>query len=299
MCKIFNRVCIFPMYASHSSFFSAYNKLGLKDLLRMDRILDFPHLSKYYDRYLVSNMPFLDLKRSLEGKFPNITSDWYIIEQTRAERRENPILEEHILHLAYIERPVMYFAGPTMWQAFSSIPKSFEEEVIFYIRYAPFFRAIAQDCVDLVLQGRKYFAIHLRFEDVSKRFYKRKDPIDLASYFSEKLESLKSRSPVLQNVDALFIAAMPGSNISALGPLLDQYQVYTSSNFAPKIWSAIDSLFRLPDQKKLRNDILAIIDQLICIRSNGFVGTAKSTLTQYVQRIRRNPASLRRYLLEV
>lgn len=291
------------MYGAHTSFYQNYNKLQKLNLLRMDRIVDSVLLSGYHKKLFFLEQPLPKFREELEAMFPNKTTDWEIIEQTPRERIDEPLLEGHIYRLAEsCTRKIVYFAGSTMWQPFSLIPKSFEEEVIPYFRYAPFFRAVAQDFGRSVLGNRKYLSIHLRLEDISKRFYKRKRPINVADYFTKKLvQAQRNRKLPVGEVTNLYIAQMPGTNLTIIKDLNEAFHVYTSANFSanPLLLKEFDTLFDLPLQIQLRNDVLGIIDQLICINSHAFVGTAKSTFSEYVQRVRRYPVHLRKELFQL
>ena len=292
------------MYGAHTSFYPNYNKLGRTKLLRMDRVIDFELLAAYHPRVFFVSVPFLKFKEMLQRRYPNISTDWTIIEQTPKKRIESPLLEGHLYRLAETcGSRIVYFSGSTMWQPFSLIPKSFEEEVIPYFRYAPFFRAVAQDIQKAVIGEPRYLALHLRLEDVSKRFYKRKDPIDVADYFGTKLARLeRGRIWVKgQKKAKLYVAHIPGTNLTLIQDLYERYDIFTSSNFSasPTVLKEFDSLFQLPLQAQLRNDVLGIVEQLLCINSQGFVGTSKSTFSEYVQRVRRYPRRIRETLFQV
>mmetsp|Transcript_431 Transcript_431/g.578 ORF Transcript_431/g.578 Transcript_431/m.578 type:complete len:98 (+) Transcript_431:149-442(+) len=80
---------------------------------------------------------------------------------------------------------------------------------------------------------------------------------------------------------------MPSSNITLIARLRNEYEIVRSQNISSKVLQHYDLLFKLPEQRKLRNDMLALIEQIICIRALKFAGTNKSTFTHYIIRARK------------
>jgi len=307
ICKLWQRTCVIPPAGRHSSMFPNYNALERdKDLMDMDRILDFELLSQYSD-VVATSMPFEEMLGWMEKRFPK-EEDWFKIEQSRKERLASPLSFDNLTDWAAMKQPVAYFAGPTMWQRFDF---DFEAEVYAYIRYAPFFRALALDAVHALGLRRNFIGVHARQSDhgekweqnVSEKEKEKKheykkgftdkylhsaDGLDDVGGFLLKQVEFSLRSASLHGADlsVVYIATKPKTSVSIFRNLTKVFKVFFSKDIPSAALAPLDELFPREDQQRLRNDILGIVEQLICAHSFLFVGFKGSSFSEYIERLR-------------
>lgn len=332
ICSLLKRICIIPMAGRHSSFYSSYNKLSRNSLIEMDRVLDFNELRKFGAKILPLSTPLQSFIEQLKEKFPENENYWFKIEQTTAERKLNPLTLHNLTELENRPEKIIYFGNSTMWQRFDS---DFEKEVYPFIKYSPFFRAMALDIIDS-LNLKKYFVcFHSRASDHGEKWEKRMEKQELVkeemklknstnlnnkssthppkntkyghkngfssqylksndalddpeSYLKNQVEFIFSANKALsRNLKTLYVATKPNFDkkwYSNFTGLFDN--IYLSSDIPIDIMSRFDKLFNLPNSARLRNDLLGIIEQIICARSYMYIGFKGSSFAEYIDRLR-------------
>lgn len=171
ICGVLGRVCVVPMAGRHSSLFANYNKLGEDDLMSMDRVLDFAALAGAA-QVVPTRLPFLKLLAHLRKRIPD-KADWHVLEQSKADKKKQPLLLENLTAWRDAPERVWYFAGPTMWQRFGEHATHFERPVWPHVHYSGFFRALAIDMAGSLGLVRNYVAVHARQSDHGEKWEKR------------------------------------------------------------------------------------------------------------------------------
>ncbi|GBG34202.1 Hypothetical Protein FCC1311_104262 [Hondaea fermentalgiana] len=366
ICKLLKRTCLVPPAGRHSSMFKNYNRLDADEIIAMDRVLDFGLLQDYQEA-VPSALRFEDTLPILQKAFPESTQ-WHVIEQSRAERKKTPLGYENITALAANPASVIYIAGPTMWQRFAP---GFDEEVHPYIRYAPFFRAISLDLARSLRLGRHYICVHSRPSDHGEKWEARManntppalpmehsnaaaaaaaaaaattaanvtasggsvshsntveggnssainvptapptPKVRHANGFSTKYlpsdDAIADPGTYLQReiwlaiaeagLDAnlfrrVYIATKPNINRQLFANITagrSDMRVYLSGDMPPRVSAALAAVFPRPEQVRLQNDILGIVEQLICARAFVYIGFSGSSFSEYIARMRREP----------
>jgi len=320
MCQITQRICIIPMAARHSSMYSTYNKLSVEiDLWDMSKVVDFPQLAKY-SKIVPLTIPFVQAVKLLQSKIKS-TKSWFVLEYTTPTR---------ITTATYLEslnkRPerILSLAGSTVWKCFGkpSIANEWIEPVHPYFKYSPFFRSFAGEAVKALFGVKPFLAIHSRQQDhgdkwISEHAKMKDDSIVVAGDATMHSESFSTKFmpndiwltddpgyllkktiaqvsskhdiPVL-GVD-LYIATKPSSkNAQIYANLTDTYSLYFSQDIPAVLLGKFDSYFTV-EQARLRNDMLGVIEQLICAHAYLYVGFMTSTFSKYIATLRSLPYS--------
>lgn len=336
ICKLLNRICIVPPAGRHSSMYKNYNKLDGNETMAMDRILDFEFIQNYQEVF-AAEITFENIIEILHTSFPT-EEEWYVVEQTRSERRKAPLTLDNITALVTHPARVIYFAGPTMWQRFS---RHFEYEVFPFIRYAPFFRALSLDVANSLGLGRNYVAVHSRPSDHGEKWEERRANATEAaqeSYYNNEKNSQEGENklamspstaaPKIQHANGfstkylpsnqaiidpggyllreiwlaiaeadlrhemfqqVYIATKPTISRKVFANLTHSFQVLLSADIPEPVLERLHAVFPKPEQNRLQNDILGIVEQLICARAFIYIGFKGSSFSEYIARMRKEP----------
>jgi hypothetical protein len=343
ICRTLARTCVVPMAGRHSSMFSSYNRLDTSGLMEMDRVLDFAHLRRYGARVAPLSEPFPAFLERLRGQVPD-EREWIVVNQTRKEMHASPLSFHNLTEWRRRPERVLFLAGGTMWQHFA---REFEKPVWPFVRYAPFWRAIALDATRGLRLGRNYACIHSRSADHGEKWESWMAKKQLAAkggggastnatadgaaapapvpvpvpagtvgdkfvhqggFSSQYLPSADGMQDVgafllqqlhwaMRNLDIptwgiprLYIATKPGVNYKAYGNLTKELEVLFSPNVPAQHLAAFEAVFA-PAQARLRNDMLGVVEQLLCARARLFIGFKGSSFAEYIVRMRGEPTA--------
>uniref|UniRef100_A0A7S2WQ54 GDP-fucose protein O-fucosyltransferase 2 n=1 Tax=Mucochytrium quahogii TaxID=96639 RepID=A0A7S2WQ54_9STRA len=89
-------------------------------------------------------------------------------------------------------------------------------------------------------------------------------------------------------LNTMYIATKPSTNHAYYNNLTadGRYVVKYSDDIPEPVITRLDELFKLPRQKSLRNDMLGVLEQLICARSFMFIGFKGSSFAEYISTLR-------------
>ena len=345
ICRTLARTCVVPMAGRHSSMFSSYNRLDASGLMEMDRVLDFAHLRRYGARVAPLSEPFPAFLERLRGQVPD-EREWIVVNQTRKEVHASPLSFHNLTEWRRRPERVLVLAGGTMWQHFA---RDFEKPVWPFVRYAPFWRAIALDATRGLRLGRNYACIHSRSADHGEKWESWMAKKQLAAkakagagagagaatnatadgaaapapalagtvgdkfvhqggFSSQYLPSADGMQDVgafllqqlhwaMRNLDIptwgiprLYIATKPGVNRKTYSNLTKELEVLFSLDVPAQHLAAFEAVFP-PAQARLRNDMLGVVEQLLCARARLFIGFKGSSFAEYIVRMRGEPTA--------
>ena len=276
--RALNRTVIVPQLGPHTSMWWNFNKIPLTDLLAFDALLDRERAETIAPVLPLRGITF---KRFLAVN-ENKTATWRRVEwNSLGEKRQRPWTMADVLARFGNERAdVLLFAQGTMWEAFE-FDKRLAEEAQQAVRAHHALRRAARLAVAsrrTVLAPDRYYAVHIRFMDDDGTEL-REGLLKSSTAFVWRMRKWNTSLP-------LYVATVPGKRGS---PYFRSFK----AKFSRTVFG--DALERDPGVRELlasiprrmRETVLGIVEQLVCARAVGFLGTGFSTFSEHIRRMRR------------
>jgi len=285
LARLSGRTLIAPMAGKHSNYFDGYMRLTLDDLLPMDQLLDFEHLEKVPGIRLVPMNVTLD-------EFHRV-----YLKEAPIGKTTNGIQMEHI-------KTSMTKLTPSTQGYFQRLLKNSKERVVvfygrFYsykwrplelyqqIQYSSYLRALSRVIVKGAFGDEAFNSFHLRLGDYEAMALKKNS--DARSFVKHsKKHGFEKDKPVYLATDGKVFAENGTSFEPYYRPLsyFEKLVTYRKLQSIPAADEALqDFVARLP--VNVVNDMFGLVEQLICAQADNFVGTAFSTFSKTIRRMRR------------
>lgn len=280
--RLLNRTLIVPMAGKHSTWWTRYDRLDKASLLPFDYILDFSQLDASFD-YLTTDLTISELKMKLMSMASESTEkDEIFLYNYHLKYRKYWEGEENIVkHLGSFSARILHLEGPTIYHKWFD-DRTVRDAVTRQMMFQRCFLQVAIEIGNRISRGstnqryRGYYAMHLRLGDYASRG---RVP-DLKMLIDEmKAEKYDFSMP-------LYIATEPTDDRSFFEPLEKVFsEVYYAADFS----SELDDLFTqgtFQAATGMTNDLIGIVEQLICILAKDFKGTRYSNFSNYISILR-------------
>mmetsp|Transcript_586 Transcript_586/g.744 ORF Transcript_586/g.744 Transcript_586/m.744 type:complete len:476 (-) Transcript_586:1181-2608(-) len=265
--KTINRTLLVPMAAKHTTWWSKYHYLKYDSLVPMDLLLDFNEMSKYGPKLVAMNTTVFDMERKLLNqkgmlyvKHPKHRVNW-----KGDEVKEN-------LGDPSITETVLFMKGPSMYHAWFRKPIMFK--VREHVVYSPYVRRLAIEYMKRL--GTHYNAVHIRLGD----YFRHGRFPNPRSFVNGLLTEGFSTDHVL------YIATEPKRPKGFFDHFEKTFKVKYASDFG----DIVDS-FRDNFKPNTINDVLGLIEQMICVGARKFRGTSYSNFSANINYMRTNRES--------
>jgi hypothetical protein len=258
---LLNRTVLVPMAGKHTQFWQGYHRLrSSRDLFPADRILDFPYLESYGVRLVPINVSVAHFVNGFVRKngLNKILTIFH-------PERENWHKAE-ALTLLKESRPLIFLKGAEMYHHwFDSLTMTRLKQ---FVRYAPYLRQLSVRIANEAL-GKHFYAMHIRMGDYSARM----GESAVTFLRTARAKSWKTRKYTT------YVATEPAREEAYFAPLEQGMNVTFSTDLSPRLLEEFKSQF---PPGPLRNDMLGLLEQLICVQADDFLGTGFSTFSAWI-----------------
>lgn len=281
LAKKYNRTLIVPPNGKHSSMAWGYYALKESDVTPMDHALDFQFMSeKLGVRLLALNTTIKNYhKRYLLAKRRESTKRLDVIHAPkRAGFYNSPpsVLKKYVEMGQKSKKPFLWFEGRFYTKYWAIKYKLYK-----YIRYSPYLRTLSTNIVNEMFNGT-FNSFHIRMGDYTK--YMKAESVNSANFVSaSKRYGFKRNIPI-------YIATDGNKNHKYFHALKLHFKnVYFQTDLInnPKVQIWIRN-FNRRVPKAAKNDLFGLVEQMICVQSSNYVGTAVSTFSQTIAKTRRS-----------
>lgn len=256
LARLVNRTLYVPRIASHVNFVSGYLKLGYLNTFPADRLLDFTVLTQY-SMVIPLNLTNRHFVEQYAHGLVRIPTEVGSFGTTVARLKQN-------------SAKLVYLSGNGMWKWwFQAKTKTHTQH---FVAYSPHLRALALRVARKFLRQGQFYAIHGRLGDQAERWEGR------TSQFFVQDAKFKTwgRRP-------LVYLASDDAKSEFFRALREVAEVRTLQDLDGPELQALSGLFASP---KVRNDMLGVVDKLVCVQALDFIGTGFSTFTWDIRRYR-------------
>lgn len=273
--RLLNRTVYVPMAAKHTSMWNAYEALKEKDLFPMDRLIDFPFMETYGTRVVPLNVSVsrfvYDCVKKLGQKEVQIflhAGDTQVFSWHEAQVRE--------FNRRATQR-IVYLRGRGVYHKW--FPPAKMVEIRKRVRYSKYLRDMAVRFKRELTHEKPLYAMHIRLGDM----------IGARSSISNFVGSFIATAhfrhwATLKN--ALYVSTDKGrggrdflqlNHVFPLGVL-----------YAEDIPKNLEGEFRklFPNNRDLHEDMLGLIEQLICAQAIDFIPSPGSTFSIFISFLR-------------
>jgi len=231
-----------------------------RELFPADRVLDFPFMEQYGVRLVPLNV---SLSR-FAVRFAKRYGEEKILTIFHPERENWH--KEHVLKFAQDRHALLFFKGASMfhhWFATDTMVKLRK-----FVRYAPYLRQLAVRIANTAF-GPTFYAMHIRMGDYSDRM----GDSSVGFLRSARAKKWRARKYIT------YVATEPARDKDYFAPLEQGMNVTFSTDLPP---SVLDEFKKLFPPGQLRNDMLGLLEQLICVQAVDFLGTSFSTFSAWI-----------------
>lgn len=268
--KMLNRTVYVPMAARHTNGWEAYNELdGPENLFPMDRVVDFPFV-RTYDRRTRLVPLGTPIKKFLSDFLKKNGQNAMLAFYNPKTWGKNDVLK-----LRGFTQPLIMFRGPGFlhnwfsWQTMVQIRR--------HVRFTKYLRELAMKIAKEAFGEEGFYAIHIRMGDYAWRH----EGHDSSTYLNRAREdlhwNLKARK--------IYVATEPGRDEKFFAPLKKEAKVMFSSELPKPLAKEFKSAF---PKGKIRDDMLGVLEMLICAQAKSFLGTYYSTFSAFIKFMRDN-----------
>ncbi len=288
--RYLNRTLIIPMAGKHTQMWYKHEELLPQHLFPMDRLLDIRVLERIYLQSTIDNsdgsgQPTASLDaNAFSSKSPyvvlNISVPLFIKDLERRNIDMHTMFhyqtkqwtQKDLEQFKGIKSSILYFKGGEMYHRWG-FPAKEMEFIQRHVVYSPAIRKLAID-LSRSFSG-PFNAVHIRLGDYTGR-----TPSSV-SFLNKMLQGYSFNTTY-----PLYIATEPTSSISYFKPILDKFpRVVFSKNLPNEPIMKFKSIFP-PGQ--IRNDMLGILEQLLCVAAKKFVPTDFSTFSAWINFMRKH-----------
>lgn len=263
------RTLVVPMVGRHTTWWTRHADLSYDDLLPMDYIFDMAYFQQFHPNIVLTNSTIPDLEERLLQQARGL-SEPHLFKELRPRRPEWSGKAAIRQHLGRYPDRMLFLKGSSMYRKWHSdaVKYSVGEKLIFN----PCFRRYAAEIAKKL--GPEFNAIHVRLGD----YYKWGKVPSVRKLMAEMAElGFNESTP-------LYIATEPNRAQKFFAPLEAKYtKVFYSSDFH-HVRHALKKQFKKP----IVDDLLGVIEQLVCILANGFIGTYYSNFSKYISMLRKH-----------
>ncbi|KAH9253659.1 hypothetical protein BASA81_008277 [Batrachochytrium salamandrivorans] len=256
LARFVNRTLYVPRIASHTNFVSGYLKLGYLNTFPADRLLDFTLLTQYA-RVIPLNLTNRKFTDQYTHGIVRIPTEVGTFGTTVNRLKQN-------------KAKLVYLSGNGMWKWWFQAKTKVRTQ--HFVAYSPHLRSLAMHVARKFLQQGQFYAIHGRLGDQADRWEGR------TSQFFVQDSKFKTWGH-----KPLVYLASDDPNSEFFRALRDVAEVKTLKDLDGPELQALSRLFASP---KVRNDMLGVVDKLVCIQALDFIGTGFSTFTWDIRRYR-------------
>jgi len=285
LAKMSGRDLIVPPMARHSDMFTGYLKVQARGTTPMDTVVDLDYLEQS------SGVRILAMNLTLE-QFANQVLEPSITKIVTVPRGETLIRPTNKLLYSKVEgwikkapEKVVYYRGPFFsrhwadWEIGS--PKA---EVWKHLQYAPYLQAIAQQVQD-TLFPEGYNALHIRMGDYLARLQGR-----AGDGSRQWVKAVKTLGWAPER--ALYVASdMPGTSTHFTNLRSFANHSYFMADVEAR--GILNEFKELVPHPKLQSDIFGLVEQLICVDANNWIGSYFSTFSLTINMMRDNDENSR------
>lgn len=266
-----NRILAVPMLGSHTSLYTAYERLPENGRFPMDRILDFPHLTQVCN-LLPLNISVVDFVANVGDVFEIFhveTPHWHVHTLVREVQPHNA-------------SKLVYFHGAGMYGKWMN--DLVFNHTIQFVRFSPYLRLRAVEIATRAFHQGKFNAMHIRLGDYSRRW-----PSSTAAR-ARYIAAIPEKYALWNRSLPLYVATDEPDDEKIFGPLKMQqkYKVMMIRNLPQDLLKDFAEIF----PEKFRLDMLGILDQLVCSQAEDFIPIAWSSFSQGIVKIRQNRKNL-------
>ena len=267
ICRILNRVLIVPPMGKHSSFYGRYELLTPAQMVPMDKIFDFETIARFNPAIPLGNQKVVAFVQSLINRGYDVKT---IFHQERIGWKEADVYA----YLVPITSKVLFLRGAEMYHQWD-FNVNLAHQMYTTIRFTQGIRQVAMNVIDEFFNStnREYSAIHVRMGDYADRT----PPI---SDFKRKMERRNFRMDI-----PLYIATEPNSNKQLFRDLCNIYDCKFSKDFMDS--TILRKFAEAVPQGQIRQDMIGVVEQLICVAAKRFVGTSFSTFSAKIVEMRK------------
>lgn len=276
------RAVLVPPFGRHSSQYFNYYKLTGEQVIPMDFVVDLDLLERLSGVPLIPlNMTLRELKEDRLGVVGKVSND-------RVDLVPIPI-EEHLR-----------FTSPAKATAKAQVSSRSPKQVVMYygaffnrhwmtptlresVRLSPYIRSFAKS-IARVISSEGFNAFHIRLGD----------KLEMARKFSSKDSRVyisASEKIGFNNSLPVYVATDERKTNEYMRPIIASFATVFFARdlkFHPGLKSWFDDFFQRFPPSQLRSDVLGLVEMLVCVRADKFVGTSLSTFTGTIVSSRHN-----------
>jgi len=263
-----NRTLVLPPVAPHSNFYYSFNEFGKSSLLHMGQVLDLSVLeTRVTGGILVHDG---DMESYQNGIFRNLT--W----RTWSKPKEiNYFTEKHI-HSVWHDEPadVVFWHKTSMWQCCTTNQVHYYTFLNYGTQFAPFLHSLALRLAKEF--GGPYNAIHFRRGD-SQHYKDRKSVEKYVNFHAFRMHNFNKSIP-------LYIAT-DETQVEIFDKFVSKFQytkILSAKDLNPSLLKPL--LDNIP--KRMQGDMIGFIEQLICLYSQKWSGSYRSTFSYVISSMR-------------
>jgi hypothetical protein len=270
-CQVLDRTCILPHVAPHTTWYYKYNAVPLSDLASADLVYDVSSITATK----IAVLTHATMYSFALGHENKLGGTWKVVERNSLrEKRANPWSATDLTRMfGSAGEQFLYMAKGTMWQCFNFTADELDA-VQKQVYFHPTLRTTARMLASKVAPGgAKYNALHIRFADGEANKVRENWLKPSTSFlFRMRMAKFHDISPFL------YIATVPSKIQHAYFKVIkEMYNVTFSVNLPTNDLTPVVDAF----PEAMRSTILGIVEQLICVRAQKFLGTGFSTFVGF------------------
>ena len=283
ICKLLNRTCIAPPASPHSNYFVNYNKIPASAVVSMSQVLNFEELNKVIP--VVTIPQGMTFKTFLDNEIFKTPRKYSVRTIFRDFTKYKPgamktWAENDIIRLFGNEQAdVLYFSNQTMWGSleWKGLLYGWKERKLVHTHVMPanHIKKIARNIAE---ELGEYNSVHIRRGDkVGEANFKQVSHD--ASWWASRMVKESPNTKVYIATDE---AQRNYFDVFEKDYHLSVYFWESLPNFETLVKPYLNYF-----PKRMAQDILGMIEQLVCTYSVLFLGSGYSTFTTYVLRLRK------------
>jgi hypothetical protein len=280
--RALNRTVLIPQLAPHSSMWWNFNKIQENDLVPFDAMMDRERAETICPVLPLRGMTFKKFLFANENKF---AKTWKRVERNSlSEKRARPWTMNDVMNMFGEEdADVLFFAQGTMWECFLFDNRLVEEaqqavRPNLSLRRAARLAVANNNKKASGIRTNRFYCVHIRFMDDDGTLL-REGLLKPATTFVWRMRKWNETYP-------LYVATVPGKRTSAFfKPFKSKFAVTVFGDVLERDVGVKTVLGSVP--RKMRETTLGLIEQLVCARAVGFLGTGFSTFSEMIRRMRR------------
>jgi len=273
--RALKRVLVVPPLCPHTSMFWNYNKV------EWDRTAEGLAV---FERVRMENaVPVLGLSNTILRRFVEFNENkngisWLRSERSHKKKDRGPRWKTGDLKEMFGEakEDVIFFAKYTMWRGFNFTV----DETLFakkHVQLSSQFRTIARKASEELFGGKPFLGLHIRFQDKDSKLLK--DKLSPPGVFLSRFKKKKA----LTISNRVYVATPPNRITSPFFEAFRQksYDLVFSDELTNL--TIVDEFLKGFPPNDIQSSILGLIEQLICARSDLFLGTGFSTFSHFIR----------------